>query len=396
MKPSSEKVNEASLEKPTGRFSLAQPWAVGAAGAGLLLLGLGAWSLQRSQVENRSLHPLSASWHQRGGHPVYEPIRRQADETEGISDNLEDVLSKLEGEAMMASAAPRKALATSGSRTQKKQKKQQDKQIKKKELLAELEAKAKAEEPTEEDKEKARAIIRDTLKKLDPEGGKGDAKTRKTVDKLKALLGDAPVPDAPEAVADAPEAENGAGEEDGSHFDFAKALQAEHDRKPHVDLKTVRAEFKRDFAADSRTLMCSGCKLVAARLTSELDEHDVHEQESPAQMVAAKRRAIDSTCSSLRHLQAVVDESGQARFEASEVTGEGEREGKRLCAAILEESRFDLLARLIQRKVPEMSHMYAPTRAKHENWERWLCAERTRLCKRSEVRDEEDEEEQDL
>ena len=33
----------------------------------------------------------------------------------------------------------------------------------------------------------------------------------------------------------------------------------------------------------------------------------------------------------------------------------------------------------------------------HPNWERWLCAERMRLCKRSEVRhDEDDELDQDL
>ncbi|CAK9048162.1 Uncharacterized protein SCF082_LOCUS26873 [Durusdinium trenchii] len=161
-------------------------------------------------------------------------------------------------------------------------------------------------------------------------------------------------------------------------------------------MKTVRNEFKKDFGSDSRALLCSGCKMVAGRLSSELDTHDVHEQESPAQMLAAKRRAIDSTCSSLRHLQAVKeDESGSARFEASEVIGEGEREGKRLCAAILEESRFDILARLIQRKIPEMQHLAGERH--HPNWERWLCAERMRLCKRSEVRhDEDDEIDQDL
>merc|ERR1712107_319801 len=100
------------------------------------------------------------------------------------------------------------------------------------------------------------------------------------------------------------------------------------------ELKSVKNEFKKDFGADARSLLCSGCRLVAERLTSELDDHDVHGQERPAQLIAAKRKAIDSTCSHLQHFGAVVSPGGNARFEASELAGEGEREGKRLCAAL--------------------------------------------------------------
>ena len=73
-------------------------------------------------------------------------------------------------------------------------------------------------------------------------------------------------------------------------MDFAKALQEEQKRKIHVEMKTVRrcslrcsgfqpikslsesvsrSEFKRDFGTDARPLLCSGCKLVASRLSSE-------------------------------------------------------------------------------------------------------------------------------
>eukprot|EP00440_Ansanella_granifera_P016910 gb/GFBE01018374.1/.p1 GENE.gb/GFBE01018374.1/~~gb/GFBE01018374.1/.p1 ORF type:complete len:389 (+),score=128.84 gb/GFBE01018374.1/:1-1167(+) len=368
-----------------GRFAgLVQPWAVGAAGAGLLLLGFGAWTLQRSQ--ERGLHPHSSSWHNGRGHQVFEPKRnRVLTEQEEEGDSLEDVLSKLEGGEPLSAALPRKSIATVGSRTPKKQKAKSAKKKQDVPIPDPLK-----DEPSEDEKEKAREIIRDTLKKLESEGkGKKDSKTRKTIAKLKALLGEEPDED-----AEPEEEEESLSEDEQSHFDFAKALQAEQQRKVHVELKTVRSEFKKDFGDDSKALLCSGCKLVAARLTSELDTHDVHEQESPAQMLAAKRKAIDSTCSSLRHLQAVKPEGGSARFEASEVTGEGEREGKRLCAAILEESRFDILARLIQRKIPDMQqHLYGGGRSDHNNWERWLCAERMRLCKRSEVKDDDEDEE---
>jgi len=333
-----------------------QPWVVGAASCGVVLLCAGAWCLwHQAQEEARILQSHSA-WPKPkvSKQPAFQPPVTE-------SDTLEDALSKLEGNEQRP--RPRKDKPKSR-------------------------AAVKEEETSEEDKEKAKDVIRETLKKLEAEGkqGKKGSKTRKTIEKLKALLGEEEEEQEPEEIT----------EEQQSHLDFAKALQEEQKRKIHVDMKTVRNEFKRDFGSDSRSLLCSGCKMVAGRLSSELDTHDVHEQESPAQMLAAKRKAIDSTCSSLRHLQAVKDdESGSARFEASEVTGEGEREGKRLCAAILEESRFDILARLIQRKIPEMQQFQGEKH--HPNWERWLCAERMRLCKRSEVRhDEDDEIDQDL
>lgn len=335
-----------------------QPWVVGAASCGVVLLCAGAWCLwHQAQEEARILQSHSA-WPKP---KVSKPTAFQPPVTE--SDTLEDALSKLEGNEPER-PRPRKDKPKSKAAVKEK------------------------EETSEEDKEKAKDVIRETLKKLEAEGkqGKKGSKTRKTIEKLKALLGEEEEEQEPEEIT----------EEQQSHLDFAKALQEEQKRKIHVDMKTVRNEFKRDFGSDSRSLLCSGCKMVAGRLSSELDTHDVHEQESPAQMLAAKRKAIDSTCSSLRHLQAVKDdESGSARFEASEVTGEGEREGKRLCAAILEESRFDILARLIQRKIPEMQQFQGEKH--HPNWERWLCAERMRLCKRSEVRhDEDDEIDQDL
>lgn len=181
--------------------------------------------------------------------------------------------------------------------------------------------------------------------------------------------------------------------EESLHVDFSKRLHEERERKLDYDVKTVKAEFKKEYGDDSQALLCSGCKVVAARLTSELDTHDVHEQESPAHMIQAKRKAIDATCGSLRHLRVVTgDDTSRPRFEASESPdddGSGQVSSQRLCAAILEESKFDVLARLIQQKVGKG---LGP--AASGNWGRWLCAERTKLCKRSEV-PEDDEAEDD-
>lgn len=251
--------------------------------------------------------------------------------------------------------------------------------------------------PSEEDKEKAKAIIRDTIQKLDtsdedPESGSALSA------RLRALLGedDGAEGDSKEG-GKAAERGEGAEKDDTeeTHLEFVKLLRTESERKAEHSLSTVKEEFKREFAGGAKPLLCSGCKLVAARLDSELSTHDVHEQDSPAQMLAAKRRAIDATCTSFRHLHVVKHEQG-LRFEAGEDQPEGPGQpgaAQRLCTAILEEARFELLTKLIQRKVPETSHFHSRD-SSNNNWERWLCAQRTRVCKRTQVK--EDDEDQEL
>mmetsp|Transcript_99790 Transcript_99790/g.291176 ORF Transcript_99790/g.291176 Transcript_99790/m.291176 type:complete len:239 (-) Transcript_99790:87-803(-) len=191
------------------------------------------------------------------------------------------------------------------------------------------------------------------------------------------------------------EQEEGA-EGDTSHAEFAKLLQGEADRKHAHDMDSVRTDFKSEFGSDSRRLLCSGCKLVAARLDSELSNHDVHEAESPAHMIASKRRAIDATCLSFRHLH-VTNGEGGPRFEAREaVEGEAqdieEKLGQKLCTALLEDSKFEVLTRLIRRKVPSAG-LFGNPEPVSNNWERLICAQRARFCKRNEVREDDDEEE---
>jgi len=182
-------------------------------------------------------------------------------------------------------------------------------------------------------------------------------------------------------------------EGDDSHMEFAKRLHAEAAKDPEHELQTVRSEFKTEFGSDAKRLLCSGCKLVAARLTSELSNHDVHESETPAEMIANKRKAIDSACLSFRHLHVVKGESG-ARFEASQAddsSSEVVRLGQKLCIALLEDAKFELLSNMIRSKVPEAS-MFHPGAAPTKNYERLICAHKARVCKRNEVRADDDEE----
>lgn len=185
-------------------------------------------------------------------------------------------------------------------------------------------------------------------------------------------------------------------EEDESHNDFVKLLTEERERKHEHTLPAVKEEFKQEFGADARQLLCSGCKLVSARLSTEHGTHDVHEAESPAHMLKAKRKAIDAACGSFRHLHVVAGED-RLRFEPGELQpGSPGKAGapQRLCTALLEEYRFEMLTHMIQQKVPEMSLFHGQaTKKSGNNWERWLCANKARLCKRTEVKDDDEDEE---
>mmetsp|Transcript_8321 Transcript_8321/g.21100 ORF Transcript_8321/g.21100 Transcript_8321/m.21100 type:complete len:449 (+) Transcript_8321:85-1431(+) len=241
----------------------------------------------------------------------------------------------------------------------------------------------KDSKPSPADIKKAQDIIKDAFGKVEPpEKGRG-AKVGKTLENVDSLK------DIADGEADAEAADA----QDTSHVEFAELLKKEQEMKPEIELKTVKQEFNSVYKSDAKRLMCSGCKLIAARFGTEIDEHDVHDQEAPALMLAAKRRAIDAACKSFRHLDVVTSGDGP-RFEAVEAPdgpeGEKKRIGQRLCTGILEDARFDVLMKMMQAKVPSMSHLGANHKT---NWERFLCAQRARVCKRNEVRDDDEDEE---
>eukprot|EP00931_Biecheleriopsis_adriatica_P004844 TRINITY_DN106450_c0_g1_i1.p1 TRINITY_DN106450_c0_g1~~TRINITY_DN106450_c0_g1_i1.p1 ORF type:complete len:412 (-),score=134.41 TRINITY_DN106450_c0_g1_i1:43-1278(-) len=183
-----------------------------------------------------------------------------------------------------------------------------------------------------------------------------------------------------------------ASEEDDHHVRFAKHLKEEQERKVDFTLADVKKEFKKNFTDNSKQLLCSGCKLIAQRLESALEDHDVHGAEGPADMLLAKRKALDAACRSFRHYHIVPSETEGMRYEATENNDDEEIPAQKLCKAILEDARFDMLAKMIQHKMLMENDAVKDEdkKALSHNWERWLCAEREKLCKHREVRDDDE------
>lgn len=349
-------------EGKPGRPPWSLPWWAG--GAVLGLLALGVWAMREEAATQSRRPPL-----------VPAGLGSHVSASEGAPpESLEDALKSLEGgdktnfEPLAKVARPSRKPAKAAKRAERRSN----------EALDKLDQAGDGQKETVK-----KAMTKLGMDEQDPQ----DADLRA---RLEALLDGDPAGAGSEREPTTTEAPQ---PEDQVHLDFVNLLKEETERKHEHTLPTVKAEFTKEFAGEGRSLLCSGCKLVAARFGSELDNHDVHDSENPALMLASKRRALDATCSSLRHLHVVAGESGRLRFEAGEEPSGGPGQpgaSQRLCTALLEETRFDVMTKLIQTKMPGM---HQQPEAKH-NWERWLCLQRARLCKRSEVReDDEDDEE---
>mmetsp|Transcript_10419 Transcript_10419/g.18745 ORF Transcript_10419/g.18745 Transcript_10419/m.18745 type:complete len:304 (-) Transcript_10419:67-978(-) len=181
--------------------------------------------------------------------------------------------------------------------------------------------------------------------------------------------------------------------QDKHHQDFADLVKKEMELKLDFNLTSMKQEYLELFSAEAPQLLCQGCRLVAGRLTSELKHHDVNGQEYPVLLFQQKRRAMDATCNSFKYLHPVRVE-GAWRFEARDQVGSEAKDdslSQRLCNALLEEVKFDLLTKLIEKKVPSYSLFHSQPAAP-VNLERFICAQRTKVCKRSQVREDDEEE----
>jgi len=290
---------------------------------------------------------------ERKGPKADRPSAKDEDEKELAKNIIADFVGKL----LPSEAGDPRDIVDSALKTLEAEKKQKPKNGKKK----------KKQKASDEDVQKAKGIIDDMLRKLGPQEADGN-------------LEDADAAPRPE--------------EDffGSHAAFERLLGKERQKTEHFSLADVKKEFSSEFSRDGRGLMCSGCKLVAARLESEFDTHDVSKQDTPVTLLAAKRKALDSACASFRYFEVVSDDSGPPRYEAvagPAAPSDTRKAGiaQRLCTALLEEYRFDMLAHMIQGK------MEGPAGGgRDHSWERWLCASRSRLCKMSEVGEVNDDE----
>jgi len=185
---------------------------------------------------------------------------------------------------------------------------------------------------------------------------------------------------------------------------FAEEL--ERLKAEHAETETVvdeaRSLFEGRYADNARSLLCSGCKLAAAQINDELHERNATEQPDPMALVSATNLAVTAAC---EHLPSplVISKSGRGAFfgtfdpadhtlsaieaRKSEMA---RRSAQTLCKALLSEAKLPMIEALIRHKVPHARY-HRSGEAPQDNWERWLCAKRVRLCKRSEVVDDDED-----
>jgi len=190
---------------------------------------------------------------------------------------------------------------------------------------------------------------------------------------------------------------------------FLQELEAARaDQQLDYSMEDVREEFQDKYSDKAKSLLCSGCKLAAMRVGEELSARNASGQPNPTALLNVTKQAVLAACDVLPTPLIVVrgDKRGASfvAYEAppgnkalagvelrkSQVAGQS---AQRLCKLLLTEARLDMLEALIHRKVPHQKRS-GPGQATNDNWERWLCARRTRLCKRSEVQDDEEEDEE--
>ncbi|CAE7716127.1 unnamed protein product [Symbiodinium necroappetens] len=189
--------------------------------------------------------------------------------------------------------------------------------------------------------------------------------------------------------------------------DFLEQLQqAKEEVETDFSLLDVEREFQKKYTDKARPLLCSACKIAAERIGLELDARNATEQPDPSTMLNATKEAVLAACQALPSPLVVVEGEGKASFEEvhdsdhRHLTGVelrraevAQRSVDRLCRVLLAEAKLDMLQLMMQHKVP---HTRFHGQVLSDNWERWLCARRSRLCKYSEVIDDDEDEEGEL
>lgn len=199
-------------------------------------------------------------------------------------------------------------------------------------------------------------------------------------------------------------------EEHHHGFKFMKELQkAREAPEPEVTLDEAKEVFSEKYGDSAKPLLCSGCKLTAARIGEELHNRNATGQPDPTSLLSVMHEAVHAACDTLPD-PLVISRGGRtgAFFgtyqapDGHQLTGLEQRKAEvarksaqTLCVGLLADTKLDFLEALIRRKVPH-ARGTGPGQAENDNWERWLCARHTRLCKRSEVEhDDEEWEDQD-
>lgn len=194
------------------------------------------------------------------------------------------------------------------------------------------------------------------------------------------------------------------GEDHAHHARFARDLHEARAEELDFTLEDVREEFKDKYTDRARSLLCSGCKLTSARIGEELDSRGATHQPDPGALLNVTKDAVAAACEELPSSLMVSSGKKAAVFFVHEAEGGkaisgverrksevARRSAQRLCQVLLADAKIAMLEALIRRKVPHSRH-HGPGEAANDNWERWLCARQARLCKRSEVEDDDEDE----
>lgn len=185
---------------------------------------------------------------------------------------------------------------------------------------------------------------------------------------------------------------------------------AKNEVAPSHSLEDTKADFKSRYSDRARSLLCSGCKLTAELIGAELEDRNATGQPDPTALLHVTKDAIIAACESLPPALLVVEgEAGKensANFEVVEkeslaqLTGVELRRSDvaktgvhRLCRALLADAKVDMLELMIRHKA---HHARARGAVLSDNWERWLCVRHSRLCRNSEVIDDDEDEEREL
>lgn len=204
-----------------------------------------------------------------------------------------------------------------------------------------------------------------------------------------------------------------AAEAEPDPLDFASAfLKAKEEHSPEFSVSDVRKDFKAKYAGNAKPLLCSACKLTAATIGKELIDRNASGQQEPVHLLDVMKQASESACESLPKPLLPVDGDRRqpahfAHFEGEKLSGIESRRAdvawrsaRKVCIAVLGETRWSMLETLIRRKVPHETTTGRKGRGRvgeagNDNWERWLCARHARVCKRSEVQEDDEEENDD-
>lgn len=166
----------------------------------------------------------------------------------------------------------------------------------------------------------------------------------------------------------------------------------------NITFADSKREFHHEFGGFAEHMLCSGCKLTAKRWGEELSQRPEVNSTHKGQSYNAISDVMNATCTNIPDpLLGIPGESGPEFASYDEVvafdkelaekampaSARSRQMAYRLCLGILREFITDLLAELARNLDSGLPLL--------KRWDRFLCAGKTKLCKRKDVEDDEED-----